>query len=366
LRVTVEQARAQGDLALGLALLHGPIVSDILDAMTRVLAIVFLLGVSRVYADPISAQDYQDAIKALAEQADEPVGLLAIARSPRLGLDKGDLVTAINGESALTSGGFGPLSHDSAMQVLTVIRGKKEFAVIVHLKLADQTTHVEHDRFIEALDYGKQWANNGSTSYDYLTVTKNGTPTGVLVRLAMYFGTEYPAHGDIIRRIDGKAVTTSTEVAAAYDSLRDKPQFTMELERFGQPFKVTFVIDSPDPAIAAALASIKKINDTTYEVPKVVVDSVLSNPMAVAKGARVVPAVKDGKPAGFKLYAIRPGSIYALLGLSNGDTLVSVNDLELTSADKALEAYTKLRDAKKLKVVIERKGASVTITYTIK
>ena len=68
----------------------------------------------------------------------------------------------------------------------------------------------------------------------------------------------------------------------------------------------------------------------------------------VAKGARVVPAVKNGKPDGFKLYAIRPSSVYAKLGLQNGDTLQSINGFELTSADKALEVYTKLREATSL------------------
>ncbi len=70
--------------------------------------------------------------------------------------------------------------------------------------------------------------------------------------------------------------------------------------------------------------------------------------MAVAKGARVVPAVKNGKPDGFKLYAIRPSSVYAKLGLQNGDTLQSINGFDLTSADKALEVYTKLREATSL------------------
>ena len=101
---------------------------------------------------------------------------------------------------------------------------------------------------------------------------------------------------------------------------------------------------------------IKKIDDNNYEIDKSLVDKVLANPMAVAKGARVVPAVKNGKPDGFKLYAIRPSSVYAKLGLTNGDTLQSINGFELTSADKALEVYTKLREATSLEVEITRRG----------
>ncbi len=111
---------------------------------------------------------------------------------------------------------------------------------------------------------------------------------------------------------------------------------------------------------------IKKIDDNTYEIDKALVDKVLANPMAVAKGARVVPAVKNGKPDGFKLYAIRPSSVYAKLGLTNGDTLQAINGFELTSADKALEVYTKLREATSLEVEVTRRGKPMTLKYSIR
>ena len=111
---------------------------------------------------------------------------------------------------------------------------------------------------------------------------------------------------------------------------------------------------------------IKKIDDNNYEIDKGLVDKVLANPMAVAKGARVVPAVKNGKPDGFKLYAIRPSSVYSKLGLANGDTLQSINGFEMTSADKALEVYTKLREATSLEVEITRRGKPMTLKYSIR
>lgn len=111
---------------------------------------------------------------------------------------------------------------------------------------------------------------------------------------------------------------------------------------------------------------IKKIDENNYEIDKALVDKVLANPMAVAKGARVVPAVKNGQPDGFKLYAIRPSSVYAKLGLTNGDTLQSINGFELTSADKALEVYTKLREATSLEVNVTRRGKQMTLKYSIR
>jgi general secretion pathway protein C len=124
--------------------------------------------------------------------------------------------------------------------------------------------------------------------------------------------------------------------------------------------------ENKDDMQAAIDTGIKKIDDSNYEIDKSLVEKVLLNPMAVAKGARVVPSMKNGKPDGFKLYAIRPSSAFAKLGLSNGDTLQSINGFELTSADKALEVYTKLREATSLEVEVTRRGKPVTLKYSIK
>jgi general secretion pathway protein C len=104
----------------------------------------------------------------------------------------------------------------------------------------------------------------------------------------------------------------------------------------------------------------------SFVIDKNLVEKALLNPMAVAKGARVVPSLKNGKPDGFKLYAIRPGSVFARLGLANGDTLQSINGFELTSVDKVLEVYTKLREATSLEVEITRRGKPLLLRYSIR
>ena len=123
----------------------------------------------------------------------------------------------------------------------------------------------------------------------------------------------------------------------------------------------------PSSDVDAVLAAgIKQLDDTHYRVSAKVIDAILENPMAIGKGARMVPAVKNGKPDGFKLYAIRPSSFYARIGLMNGDTLQSINGFDLTSADKALEIYSKIRDATAFELGLERRGKPLTLTITVK
>jgi S1-C subfamily serine protease len=124
--------------------------------------------------------------------------------------------------------------------------------------------------------------------------------------------------------------------------------------------------DPSDPVDSALLDTIRKLDDSHYEVPRTTVDRVLQNPMAMAKGVRVVPAMRNGKPEGMKLYAIRPTSLWAALGFRNGDTIRAINGVELTSPDKALDAYTTLRDATRFEIDLLRRGAPEVLVITIR
>jgi type II secretory pathway component PulC len=124
--------------------------------------------------------------------------------------------------------------------------------------------------------------------------------------------------------------------------------------------------DDKDDLQKAIDAGVRTIDPTHYELARTLVETILANPMAIAKGVRVAPAVTNGKADGFKLYAIRPSSIFAKLGLMNGDTLKKINGSVLDTADRAVEVYVKIRDATKLEVEVLRRGKTMTLTYVIK
>lgn len=102
------------------------------------------------------------------------------------------------------------------------------------------------------------------------------------------------------------------------------------------------------------------------EVDKSLVDKLLANTTALATSARFVPSSKDNKPNGFKVYAIRPGSVFAKLGLQNADLVKAINGLDMSTPDKAFEAYTKLKSATHLTLNVERRGENVTYDYQIR
>jgi hypothetical protein len=122
---------------------------------------------------------------------------------------------------------------------------------------------------------------------------------------------------------------------------------------------------SPGILVDELDAGIKEISPTEHTIKRDLRDKLVANPMALAKGARVMPSAKNGAPVGIKLYAIRPSSIWRRVGLMNGDTLMRINGMELTSADKALEVYTKIREAKTLTIDIQRRGQPLVLVIKI-
>lgn len=109
-----------------------------------------------------------------------------------------------------------------------------------------------------------------------------------------------------------------------------------------------------------------RCSGSNCEVDKSLIDKILANTTALATSARFVPSIKDGKPNGFKLYAIRPGSVFAKIGLQNADLIKQINGLDMSTPDKALEAYTKLKSASHLTVVVERRNENLTLDYQIR
>jgi general secretion pathway protein C len=127
------------------------------------------------------------------------------------------------------------------------------------------------------------------------------------------------------------------------------------------------IASAPSPAPNNGLGTgIRALNENEYEVPRAEIDRTLSNLNEVAMQARIVPAFKDGQAQGFKLFSIRPDSIYSKIGVQNGDVIRRINGFDLNSPEKALEVYSKLKEAPRIEIEIERNGAPIRKTYNVR
>lgn len=113
-------------------------------------------------------------------------------------------------------------------------------------------------------------------------------------------------------------------------------------------------------------SKIQKVSETEFNVDRSVVDKILENQAELMRSARIVPEQKDGKVVGIRLFGIRPDTLLGTLGFQNGDRLETINGFNMSSPEKALEAYARLRTAPSLNVKINRRGKPTSIDFRIK
>jgi S1-C subfamily serine protease len=208
--------------------------------------------------------------------------------------------------------------------------------------------------------------------------------------------------GDVITAISGRPVKRELDVYEAIVGLSmiDTKELFVEIARGKQAMLVRWRLEGdlrvarrvPDPPVDPSLprpsigtlggtpgtlpwdppdddpllATIEKVDDWSYTIPRKTVDQLILDPAKLVRGARLVPSMRNGKFNGIKLYAIRPNSAYGKLGFSNGDTVRSVNGFEIDSVARAAELWEQLKDAKELRFEIERRGRPAELTIKIR
>jgi general secretion pathway protein C len=110
---------------------------------------------------------------------------------------------------------------------------------------------------------------------------------------------------------------------------------------------------------------IQKIGPTEFNIERSVVDKILENQAELMKTARIVPEKEGDKMTGIRLFGVKPDTLLGVLGMENGDRLQTINGFDMTSPEKALEAYARLRTADHLTVQVNRKGANTNLDYNI-
>jgi general secretion pathway protein C len=110
---------------------------------------------------------------------------------------------------------------------------------------------------------------------------------------------------------------------------------------------------------------IRSVGEHAYEIEgtsrQLVADMTLMN-----RTVRVVPELRDGRPVGFRLYSVPPDGPLARLGFRDGDVVRRINGLDLTTPEKALEIYARLKSARGFAVAFERNGQPLTNEYWLR
>ena len=123
---------------------------------------------------------------------------------------------------------------------------------------------------------------------------------------------------------------------------------------------------APSPAPQVADAHIQSTGENEYMIDRSEVDNALENMSQLFTQIRAVPHFEGGKSTGFRLFAIRSGSLFDKIGLKNGDIIQKINGNEMNDPSKALSLLQELRNQTDLSVEVIRNRQPTTLSYSIR
>ncbi len=112
--------------------------------------------------------------------------------------------------------------------------------------------------------------------------------------------------------------------------------------------------------------TIRKVAEDRWVIDAREIEQAQENMSRLLTQIRVVPNFTDGQPDGFKVFAIRPGSLFARIGLQNGDVIKRINGIEIQGPEEAFEAYQRLKDETVIQIDLVRRNQNKTFTYEIR
>ena len=86
---------------------------------------------------------------------------------------------------------------------------------------------------------------------------------------------------------------------------------------------------------------------------------------SILSQAKAVPITNADGTMSFRIDEIEPGSIFAYLGIQNGDTITKINGKTITSFNEIMGLYTQLSTTTSLNLMISRDGMEVPRNYEI-
>jgi general secretion pathway protein C len=118
------------------------------------------------------------------------------------------------------------------------------------------------------------------------------------------------------------------------------------------------------PEAAGSFA--RKTGEATYQIDMQSIQQAIEKPAQIMTDARLMPNMVNGRQLGFVLTEVKPGGVYASLGLRNGDILLRINQFNISNPESALQAFTALRGIDRAELDIIRNGERMTMTYQIR
>ena len=125
-------------------------------------------------------------------------------------------------------------------------------------------------------------------------------------------------------------------------------------------------LSTPVGPKGAAANSVRQVSRNRWVLDKREVESAVDNLPQLLTKARIIPNFSDGKPDGFRIFAITEDSLYSKIGLQNGDILHRVNGIEVKDPQNFMKVFEQLKDETSITVDLVRNNQKETFGYEIR
>jgi general secretion pathway protein C len=122
----------------------------------------------------------------------------------------------------------------------------------------------------------------------------------------------------------------------------------------------------PPPPSPAGKEEVKKLSANRFLVNREDVTAAVGDINRFMTQARLRPHFEVGKPAGYSVSEIVPGSLMEKLGLKNNDIIKKVNGIGVSRPEEVMQAYAQLQRDSNIELEIDRGGRTEILRYEIR
>jgi general secretion pathway protein C len=172
--------------------------------------------------------------------------------------------------------------------------------------------------------------------------------------------------GDLLAE-DAKLVQISrNKVVIRRGSEKEILEVSLDPENKPQAPGPTPVAVAPGSSASHPGGSIRQVSTNRWVLDRREIEGAVDNLPQLLTKARIIPNFADGKPDGFRIFAITEDSLYAKIGLQNGDVLHRVNGIEVKDPQNFLKVFQQLKDETSVTVDLARNNQKETFSYEIR
>jgi general secretion pathway protein C len=126
------------------------------------------------------------------------------------------------------------------------------------------------------------------------------------------------------------------------------------------------VLTSTNPSAEGEGGEVTQNGENEFTISRAVLDENLNDLESLSRmGRALLHRGPDGQFDGYRLSAIRRGSLPDQLGIRNGDIVHKVNGMDLNSVQGAMQALQTMQNQSSFKFEVTRRGQPVTLSYAV-